>query len=45
MVEVNSLDMVYIAIKSLQHEKSLMNATHNIWAYRLIGKNDKIICG
>ncbi|QSL66236.1 hypothetical protein MERGE_000611 [Pneumocystis wakefieldiae] len=44
MVEVNSLDMVYIAIKSLQHEKSLMNATHNIWAYRLIGKNDKIIC-
>ncbi|EMR08273.1 hypothetical protein PNEG_03438 [Pneumocystis murina B123] len=43
MLEVNSLDMVYVALKSLQHEKSLLNATHNIWAYRLIEKNDKII--
>ncbi|KTW25792.1 hypothetical protein T552_03405 [Pneumocystis carinii B80] len=42
MVKVNSLDMVYAALKSLQYEKSLANATHNIWAYRL-EKNDKII--
>ncbi|KTW27603.1 uncharacterized protein T551_03102 [Pneumocystis jirovecii RU7] len=44
MLKIKSLDMVHRALESLQHEKSLANATHNIWAYRLIKENGEIIC-
>ncbi|KAG5519501.1 hypothetical protein PMAC_002129 [Pneumocystis sp. 'macacae'] len=43
MLEIKSLDMIYRALESLQYEKSLENATHNIWAYRLIKENGEII--
>ncbi|KAG4303850.1 hypothetical protein PORY_002738 [Pneumocystis oryctolagi] len=43
MLKVKSLDMVYKALENLQYEKSIINATHNIWAYRLIGGNGQII--
>ncbi|KAG5438466.1 hypothetical protein PCANB_002569 [Pneumocystis canis] len=40
VLEVKSLNMVHTALQSLQYEKSIANATHNIWAYRLIAEND-----
>ncbi|KAG4301053.1 hypothetical protein PCK1_002752 [Pneumocystis canis] len=43
VLEVKSLNMVHTALQSLQYEKSIANATHNIWAYRLIAENGQMI--